>query len=138
MDLTVVDESLAGLLAQRGLFLMPERSAAADDVVYVCVDDGFPGGFPVGRVIRSVGPGIPSDAGTWSAYARVRPGHRVSAGLLSLEEAVRAVIEHARYGDVTSALEQLEQEAVSAVARLRGEEPGHVRRGPLLPAEAHQ
>ncbi|MFI1397538.1 hypothetical protein [Streptomyces sp. NPDC020681] len=103
--MAVIDRSLTRLLKQRMLFLSPDRTDAADaDVVYVCVDDGLPGGFPVGRVILS-------DTGTWSAYARVRPGRvfandRVSAGLLSLDEAVRAVVDHARYGDVVSALEQ--------------------------------
>ncbi|MGW3726570.1 hypothetical protein [Streptomyces sp. F001] len=95
--MAVDDGSLKSLLQQRRLFLMPERRRTAV-VVYVCVDDGFPGGFPVGRV-------IPSEAGTWSAYARVRPGHvftddRVSAGLPSLKEAVRAVVDHAHFGDV--------------------------------------
>jgi hypothetical protein len=71
------------------------------------VDDGLPGGFPVGHVI----PSGPSGAGTWTAYARVRPGRffandQVSARLLSVDEAVRAVLDHARYGDVMFALEQ--------------------------------
>lgn len=94
--MAVDDGSLTDLLHQRGLFLTPERRRTGV-VVYVCVDDGFPGGFPVGRV-------IPSETGTWSAYARVRPGRifaddRVSAGLPSLAEAVRAVVDHARYED---------------------------------------
>ncbi|WP_210588850.1 hypothetical protein [Streptomyces sp. GESEQ-35] len=102
--MAVDDGSLTSLLQQRRLFLTPERRRAGV-VVYVCVDDGFPGGFPVGRV-------IPCEAGTWSAYARVRSGRvfaddLVSAGLPSLEEAVRAVVGHARYGDVLLAMEDV-------------------------------
>ncbi|MGW1882398.1 hypothetical protein [Streptomyces sp. NPDC001970] len=45
------------------------------------------------------------------AYARARPGRvfandQVDARLLNVEEAVRAVLDHARYGDVLFALEQ--------------------------------
>ncbi|WP_392753198.1 hypothetical protein [Streptomyces sp. LN590] len=101
--MTVIDRSLTRLLKQRRLFLTRERSDAAE-IVYVCVDDGLPGGYPVGYV-------IPSRTGTWFAYARARPGRvfandQVDAGLLSVEEAVRAVLDHARYGDVLFALEQ--------------------------------
>ncbi|MET9582069.1 hypothetical protein ABZY10_02905 [Streptomyces sp. NPDC006539] len=101
--MTVIDRSLTRLLKQRRLFLTRERSDAAE-IVYVCVDDGLPGGYPVGYV-------IPSRTGTWFAYARARPGRvfandQVDAGLLSAEEAVRAVLDHARYGDVLFALEQ--------------------------------
>ncbi|WP_405782040.1 phage late control D family protein [Streptomyces sp. NBC_01378] len=88
------------LLKERGLFLSVERSDAAE-VVYVCVDDGLPGGYPVGYVISS-------RTGTWSAYARVRPGRifttdEISSGLESVDEAVRAVVAHARYEDVLTA-----------------------------------
>jgi len=106
----VVDRSLTRLLNQRWLFLSPEpERAAATDAVYVCVDDGLPGGVPIGHVTLS-------DTGTWSAYARVRPGRvfaedEVSTGLPSLEDAVRAVLEHARYDDVTADLESLDRGA---------------------------
>lgn len=99
-----VDRSLTSLLNQRRLSFSPEpERAAAMDAVYVCVDDGFPGGVPIGHVTLS-------DTGTWSAYARVRPGRvfaedQVSAGLPTLEDAVRAVLEHARYEDVLADLE---------------------------------
>ncbi|MCX4644856.1 MULTISPECIES: hypothetical protein [unclassified Streptomyces] len=88
------------LLKGRGLFLSVERRDAAE-VVYVCVDDGLPGGYPVGYVISS-------RTGTWSAYARVRPGRifttdEISSGLESVDEAVRAVVAHARYEDVLTA-----------------------------------
>ncbi|MFD5118967.1 hypothetical protein [Streptomyces sp. NPDC058385] len=88
------------MLKGRGLFLSVERSDAAE-VVYVCVDDGLPGGYPVGYVISS-------RTGTWSAYARVRPGRifttdEISSGLESVDEAVRAVVAHARYDDVLTA-----------------------------------
>ncbi|MGW7362044.1 hypothetical protein ACWGI8_01120 [Streptomyces sp. NPDC054841] len=101
--MTVSDRSLTTLLKQRMLFLTRERSDAAE-IVYVCVDDGLPGGYPVGYV-------MPSRAGTWFAYARVRPGRvfacdQVDAGLLSIDAAVRAVLDHARYGDVLYALER--------------------------------
>ncbi|MFC9915676.1 hypothetical protein [Streptomyces sp. NPDC059862] len=101
--MAVDDGSLTSLLQQRRLFLTPERRRAGV-VVYVCVDDGFPGGFPVGRV-------IPSEAGTWAAYARVRPGRvfaedRVATGLPNLAQAVRAVVDHAHIGDVLLGLEQ--------------------------------
>lgn len=108
--MAVADRSLTRLLNQRWLFLSPEpERAAATDAVYVCVDDGFPGGVPIGHVTLS-------DTGTWSAYARVRPGRvfaedEVSTGLPSLEDAVRAVLEHARYDDVTADLESLDREA---------------------------
>ncbi|MFJ6633959.1 hypothetical protein ACIQMR_21615 [Streptomyces sp. NPDC091376] len=101
--MTVIDRSLATLLKQRRLFLTRERSDAAE-VVYVCVNDGLPGGYPIGYV-------IPSRAGTWFAYARARPGRvftcdQVDANLLSIDTAVRAVLDHARYGDVLYALER--------------------------------
>ncbi|MER5182654.1 hypothetical protein ABT009_30615 [Streptomyces sp. NPDC002896] len=101
--MAVIDRSLTSLLKQRKLFLMRERSDAAE-IVYVCVDDGLPGGYPVGYV-------IPSRAGTWFAYARARPGRvfasdQVDACLSSIDEAVRAVLDHARYGDVLFALEK--------------------------------
>ncbi|MFI1357451.1 hypothetical protein ACH4TV_28280 [Streptomyces sp. NPDC020898] len=101
--MAVVDGAFARLLNQRRLFLSPERPAATD-AVYVCVDDGFPGGVPIGHVTLS-------DTGTWSAYARARPGRvftedQVSAGLPNLEDAVRAVLEHARYEDVMAELEE--------------------------------
>lgn len=101
--MAVIESSLATMLKQRRLFLTRERSDAAE-IVYVCVDDGLPGGYPVGYV-------IPSRAGTWFAYARARPGRvfacdQVDAGLLSIDAAVRAVLDHARYGDVLYALEQ--------------------------------
>lgn len=104
-DLAVVDRYLTRLLNERRLFLSPEpERTAATDAMYVCVDDGFPGGVPIGHV-------TPSDAGTWSAYARVRPGRifaedLVSGELSSLEDAVRAVLEHARYEDVMAELEE--------------------------------
>ncbi|MFE5029258.1 hypothetical protein ACFRAO_39700 [Streptomyces sp. NPDC056656] len=87
-------------LKGRGLFLSVERSDAVE-VVYVCVDDGIPGGYPVGYVISS-------RTGTWAAYARVRPGRifttdEISSGLASVEEAIRAVVAHARYEDVLTA-----------------------------------
>ncbi|WP_328888539.1 hypothetical protein [Streptomyces sp. NBC_00316] len=101
--MAVIESSLTTMLKQRRLFLTRERSDAAE-IVYVCVDDGLPGGYPVGYV-------IPSRAGTWFAYARARPGRvfacdQVDAGLLSIDAAVRAVLGHARYGDVLYALEQ--------------------------------
>ncbi|MHC0433211.1 hypothetical protein ACX6XY_23990 [Streptomyces sp. O3] len=101
--MTAANRSLTTLLNQRRLFLTRERSDAAE-IVYVCVDDGLPGGYPVGYA-------VPSRAGTWFAYARSRPGRvfacdQVDAGLPSAEAAVRAVIDHARYGDVLYALER--------------------------------
>ncbi|MEB8338062.1 hypothetical protein [Streptomyces endophyticus] len=101
--MTVVDRPLTTLLRQRGLFLTQERSDAAE-IMYVCVRDGLPGGYPVGYV-------LPSRAGTWFAYARARPGRifacdQVDSGLFSLVSAVRAVLEHAHFGDVLQALER--------------------------------
>ncbi|MGW5000789.1 hypothetical protein ACWEP8_24290 [Streptomyces hydrogenans] len=78
----------------QGVFLLvPDRPVARGGVVYVCVDDGFPGGHPIGRAIRD-------DDGTWRAYARFRPGRvfaddRVATGLLDLPTAVRQVLAHA-------------------------------------------
>ncbi|WP_157870107.1 MULTISPECIES: hypothetical protein [unclassified Streptomyces] len=82
---------------QRGILLVPDRPVEQGGVVYVCVDDGFPGGFPIGRAIRD-------DDGTWCAYARFRPGRvfaddRVATGLPDLRAAVRKVLAHARYTD---------------------------------------
>ncbi|MFJ8013409.1 hypothetical protein [Streptomyces sp. NPDC096339] len=99
--MTVIDGSLGALLKTRGLFLTQERSDAAG-IVYVCVDDGLPGGYPVGYV-------VPSRAGNWFAYARARAGRvfacdQVDAGLSGIEAAVRSVLDHARYGDVLYAL----------------------------------
>ncbi|MFB6612831.1 hypothetical protein ACIGFK_15145 [Streptomyces sp. NPDC085524] len=99
--MTVIDGSLTTLLKTRGLFLTRERSDAAG-IVYVCVDDGLPGGYPVGYV-------VPSRAGTWFAYARARAGRvfacdQVDAGLPGIDAAVRSVLDHARYGDVLYAL----------------------------------
>ncbi|MFD9726392.1 hypothetical protein [Streptomyces sp. NPDC059072] len=99
--MTVIDGSLTALLMTRGLFLTRERSDAAG-IVYVCVDDGPPGGYPVGYV-------VPSRTGSWFAYARARAGRvfacdQVDAGLTGIEAAVRAVLDHARYGDVLYAL----------------------------------
>ncbi|MFD7259256.1 hypothetical protein [Streptomyces sp. NPDC059874] len=99
--MTVIDGSLTTLLKTRGLFLTRERGDAAG-IVYICVDDGLPGGYPVGYV-------VPSRAGTWFAYARARAGRvfacdQVDAGLSGIEAAVRAVLDHARYGDVLYAL----------------------------------
>ncbi|PBC62722.1 hypothetical protein BKI49_15780 [Streptomyces sp. Tue6028] len=117
--MTVIDRSLTGQLKRRGLFLTQERSDVAE-IVYVCVDDGLPGGFPVGYV-------IPSRAGAWSAYARVRPGVRVFAtdevgtGLPDVVEAVRAVLDHARYGDVLFALEQETDRDGTYTAQVRRE-----------------
>ncbi|MGW6397166.1 hypothetical protein [Streptomyces sp. NPDC055134] len=91
---------LERMLKGRGLFLSVERSDAVE-VVYVCVDDGIPGGYPVGYVISS-------RTGIWTAHARVRPGRifttdEISPGLESVEEAIRAVVAHARYEDVLTA-----------------------------------
>ncbi|MFF2776035.1 hypothetical protein ACFVU3_14110 [Streptomyces sp. NPDC058052] len=82
---------------QGGILLVPDRPLKRGGVVYVCVDDGFPGGFPIGRAIRD-------DDGTWCAYARFRPGRvfaddRVAAGLPDLRAAVRTVLAHARRTD---------------------------------------
>ncbi|MFI8423471.1 hypothetical protein [Streptomyces sp. NPDC085479] len=82
---------------QAGILLLPDRPVGRGGVVYVCVDDGFPGGFPIGRAIRD-------DDGTWCAYARHRPGRlfaddRVATGLADLRAAVREVLAHARYTD---------------------------------------
>ncbi|WP_329117544.1 hypothetical protein [Streptomyces sp. NBC_01465] len=100
--MTVVDRALAELLNQRGLFLAQERSDAAE-ILYVCLADGLPGGYPVGYV-------IPSRTGTWYAYARSRPGRifacdLVDSGLFSADSAVRAVLDNAYFGDVLRALE---------------------------------
>ncbi|MEV0743783.1 hypothetical protein OG345_24350 [Streptomyces sp. NBC_01220] len=97
--MTVIDESLARILEERGLFLSLERTETVE-VGYLCVDDGIPGGFPIGYVMSS-------GAGTWSAYARVRPGRvfvndRVSTGLPDIGEAVRSVLTRARFEDVMS------------------------------------
>ncbi|MER7176916.1 hypothetical protein [Streptomyces mesophilus] len=95
--------SLTDLLSERGLFLTQDEGDATG-AVYVCVRDGLPGGYPIGYA-------LPSRTGTWFAYARSRPGRifacdQVDAGLWSLESALRAVLSHARYGDVLYALEQ--------------------------------
>ncbi|MEV0090965.1 hypothetical protein [Streptomyces sp. NPDC050738] len=100
--MTVVDGHLATLLRQRGLHLTQERSDAAE-IVYVCLEDGLPGGYPIGYA-------LPSRAGTWFAYARARPGRifacdQVGSGLFSVESAVHAVLRHAYYGDVLQAME---------------------------------
>ncbi|WP_329388585.1 hypothetical protein OG625_33870 [Streptomyces sp. NBC_01351] len=113
--MTVIDGSLTALLTTRGLFLTRERSDAAG-IVYVCVDDGLPGGYPVGYV-------VPSRAGTWFAYARARAGRvfacdQVDAGLSGMEAAVRAVLDHARYGDVLYALARESGAEVSYTAEL--------------------
>lgn len=125
--MTVIDRSLTRLLKQRRLFLTRERSDAAE-IVYVCVDDGLPGGYPVGYV-------IPSRTGTWFAYARARPGRvfandQVDAGLLSVEEAVRAVLDHARYGDVLFALEQRAYPKPRSPPRCTGPTPPGSPRSP--------
>ncbi|MGW6142519.1 hypothetical protein ACWFRM_42365 [Streptomyces sp. NPDC055144] len=100
--MTVADRPLTALLKQRGLHLTQERSDAAD-ITYVCLHDGLPGGYPIGYV-------LPSRAGTWFAYARARPGRifacdQVESGLSSAESAVRAVLDHAHFGDVLHAME---------------------------------
>ncbi|MFE1272042.1 hypothetical protein [Streptomyces sp. NPDC058758] len=79
------------------VLLLPDGPVGRGGVVYVCVDDGFPGGFPLGRAIRD-------DDGTWCAYARFRPGRvfaddRVATGLPDLRAAVREVLAHARPTD---------------------------------------
>ncbi|MGW4055658.1 hypothetical protein ACWENA_33045 [Streptomyces sp. NPDC004779] len=86
---------------QAGILLVPDRPTGRGGVVYVCLDDGFPGGFPIGRAIRD-------DDGTWCAYARFRPGRifaddRVATGLPDLRAAVREVLAHARHTDPDSA-----------------------------------
>ncbi|MEV7520430.1 hypothetical protein [Streptomyces sp. NPDC091371] len=114
--MTVIDGSLTMLLKARGLFLTREESDAAG-IVYVCLDDGLPGGYPVGYV-------VPSRAGSWFAYARARAGRvfacdQVDAGLSGIEAAVRAVLDHARYGDVLYALARDSGAEVSYTAELR-------------------
>lgn len=104
MGLTNVDPSLKRELQQRKLFLRAEDVGHPWEVVYVCVDDGHPGGFPVGHVMPAGG------RPPWSAYARVRPhspfsNDKVAAGLPSMEAAIRIVLAHAHYGDIMAALE---------------------------------
>ncbi|MFI6940403.1 hypothetical protein ACIBI4_14115 [Streptomyces sp. NPDC050418] len=94
---------LTSLLAERGLFLTQDDGDASA-AVYICVQDGLPGGYPIGYA-------LPSRTGTWFAYARSRPGRifacdQVDAGLWSLESALRSALAHARYGDVLHALEK--------------------------------
>lgn len=122
----VIDGSLARVLKQRRLFLGLERNEAVE-IVYVCVDDGLPGGFPVGQVIRTGASG----AGTWSAYARVRPGRvfandQVATGLSTVGEGVSAVLDHARYGDVMFALEQQSGSVVTYVAEVHRDHATHL------------
>ncbi|MFD8010737.1 hypothetical protein [Streptomyces sp. NPDC058955] len=93
--MTPESNALTSPSGQYGILLVLDRPVERGGVVYVCVDDGFPGGFPVGRAIRG-------DDGTWCAYARVRPGRvfaddRVATGLRDLRMAVRKVLAHARY-----------------------------------------
>ncbi|WP_425826768.1 hypothetical protein [Streptomyces fractus] len=120
--MTVVDRPLTTLLRQRGLFLTQERSDAAE-IMYVCVRDGLPGGYPIGYA-------LPSRNGTWFAYARARPGRifacdQVASGLFSVESAVRTVLDHAHFGDVLQALER----AAGATATYTADLPrGHVAR----------
>ncbi|MGY6655005.1 hypothetical protein ACXIZN_22835 [Amycolatopsis sp. TRM77291] len=92
------------LLEQRKLFLKPEHDDFGK-VVYVCVDDGAPGGFPVGHVIPTAG------GGAWLAYARVPQGGsfgtaQVAVGLPTFDAAIRAVLDHARSADILRAVER--------------------------------
>ncbi|MFF3653948.1 hypothetical protein [Streptomyces olivochromogenes] len=124
--MTVIDGSLARVLKHRRLFLSLERNEAVE-IVYVCVDDGLPGGFPIGHVIATGASG----AGTWSAYARARPGRvfandQVATGLLSVGEAVGAVLDHARYGDVMFALEQQSGTVVTYIAEVHRDYAAHL------------
>nr|BFD86126.1 hypothetical protein StreXyl84_55270 [Streptomyces sp. Xyl84] len=105
MKLSRIDRSVTKLLQRRKLFLKQEQEDDLGEVVYVCVDDGEPGGFPVGHVMPV------AQGRAWLAFARVRPGHpfgtdQVAAGLPSVEDALRAVLDHAHYGDIMASLAQ--------------------------------
>ncbi|RSN63544.1 hypothetical protein DMH01_13325 [Amycolatopsis sp. WAC 04182] len=98
-----VGAAVRKLLEQRNLFLKTEHDGR-EKIVYVCVDDGAPGGLPVGHVIGKAG-------GVWLAYARVPQGDyfgsaQVALGLTTCDEAVRAVLDHARYSDILRAVER--------------------------------
>ncbi|MEU5087805.1 hypothetical protein [Streptomyces sp. NPDC021356] len=104
MNPDAIDGSVRKLLKRRKLFLKTERTDRTGEIVYVCVDDGHPGGFPVGHV-TSVAGGV-----AWLAFARVRPDspfgtEQVAAGLPGVEDALRAVLDHAHYGDIMADLE---------------------------------
>lgn len=64
------------------------------DVVRCRPQAGRPGGFPVGHVMAVAG------GGAWLAYTRV------AAGLPTLDAAIRAVLDRARYADILRAVEQ--------------------------------
>lgn len=99
-----VGAAVRRLLEQRNLFLRTEHDRF-EEVVFVCVDDGEPGGYPVGHVMGASG------GGAWRAYARVPQGTwfgdaRVATGLATVDDAIRAVLEHARYADYLRAVER--------------------------------
>ncbi|WP_340687616.1 hypothetical protein LCL61_16455 [Amycolatopsis coloradensis] len=109
------------LLEQRKLFLKPEHDDLGK-VVYVCVDDRTPGGFPVGHVIATAG------GRAWLAYARIPKGGfheiaQVAAGLPTFDAAIRAVLDHARSADILRAVERSPRAAAKTYTAIV--DPGH-------------
>ncbi|MFJ8914822.1 hypothetical protein [Amycolatopsis sp. NPDC102389] len=115
-----VGAAVRKLLEQRNLFLKTEHDGP-EKIVYVCVDDGEPGGYPVGHAIGTAG-------GVWLAYARVPQGTyfdsaQVAVGLPTCDAAVRAVLDHARYADYLRAVERSPGRATKTYTAVV--DPGH-------------
>jgi hypothetical protein len=116
-----IGSAVRTLLRQRNLFVKSEHDGS-ENVVYVCVDDGAPGGFPVGHVIEAAGGRV------WLAYARVRTqgvfrNREVAVGLPSCDEAIRAVVEHASYADILRTAER--SSAAATTTYVAVVDPGH-------------
>jgi hypothetical protein len=108
------------LLEQRNLFVKTEHDGP-EKIVYVCVDDGAPGGLPIGHVIGTPG-------GVWLAYARVPQGTyfgsaQVARGLPTCDAAIRAVLDKARYTDVLRSIERKSATATKTYTAVV--DPGH-------------
>jgi len=115
-----VGAAVRSLLEQRNLFLKTEHDGS-EKIVYVCVDDGMPGGLPVGHAIRTAG-------GVWLAYARVPQGDypgtaQVAVGLPTCDAAIRAVLDHARYADILRSVERSTGAAAKTYTAVV--DPGH-------------
>ncbi|MEU3766690.1 hypothetical protein AB0E55_16660 [Amycolatopsis keratiniphila] len=116
-----VGAAVRRLLEQRNLFLKTENDDVGK-VVYVCVDDRTPGGFPVGHVIATAG------GRTWLAYARVPKGGfhdiaQVAVGVPTFDAAIRAVLDHARSADILRAVERSPGAATKTYTAVV--DPGH-------------
>lgn len=116
-----VGAAVRRLLEQRNLFLKPEHDDFGK-VVYVCVDDGTTGGFPVGHVIPTAG------GGAWLAYARIpQRGSfgtaQVAVGVPTFDAAIRAVLDHARSADILRAAERSQGAAARTYTAVV--DPGH-------------